>query len=142
MKTKSKIEKQIQKKTNSTLVSTIIAAKKKKGWLNIAAALSGPKRIRAGINLSAIAKESGKVVVPGKVLSQGEVNTSKGTSKKVKVIALNFSEKAKEKLLKAGCEVSSILDEIKSNPEAKDIKVLKTESKDSKLSKTKGNFNK
>ena len=58
-------------------------------------------------------------MVPGKVLSQGEI------SKKIKVVALSFSEKAKEKLLKANCEILSILEEIKKNPDAKRIKILR-----------------
>ena len=85
-------------------------------------ALVGPRRNRTNINLEKIdkeIKEGETVVVPGKVLSQGDV------SKKLKVVALNFSEKAKEKLLNAKCEVSNILDEIKKNPQAKNIKVLK-----------------
>ncbi len=45
--------------------------------------------------------------------------------KKLKVVALNFSEKAREKLLSAKCEVSNILDEIKSNPSANGIKIIK-----------------
>ncbi|MDP3758526.1 MAG: uL15 family ribosomal protein, partial [Candidatus Daviesbacteria bacterium] len=64
-------------------------------------------------------KEKEKVIVPGKVLSQGEIN------KKIKVIALSFSEKAKEKLKKSGCEFSNILTEIKSNPSGEGIRILK-----------------
>ena len=122
MKTKSKIEKQLQKKTNSKLVETIIACKKNKSWLKIARILSGPRRKRSNLNLNEInklAKEKETVIVPGKVLSLGEIN------KKINIVALNFSEKAKEKLLKASCEVLTILEEIKKNPNAKNIKVLK-----------------
>ena len=59
------------------------------------------------------------MLIPGKVLSQGKVN------KKLKVIALDFSEKAKEKLLSEKCQVTYIIDEIKSNASAKGIKILK-----------------
>ena len=122
MKSKTTIEKQLQKKTNSELVETIICAKKNKPWLEVASILSGPSRKRVNVNLDQInegSKEGESVLVPGKVLSQGEI------SKKIKIIALGFSEKAEEKLLNAKCEVSSILDEIKKNPEAKGFKVLK-----------------
>ena len=122
MKSKQTIEKQLQKKNNQELVETIIAAKKNKNWMDVASVLSGPRRNRPNMNLENISKEAkdGEViVVSGKVLSQGEVD------KKLKVVALSFSDKAKEKLLNAGASVSSILDEIKSNPEAKDIKILK-----------------
>ncbi len=122
VKTKTKIEKQLKKKTNSVLVETIIAAKKNKNWGEVASVLSGSRKNQPNLNLEDIEKEVGDaevIVVPGKVLSQGEV------AKKFKIVALGFSEKAREKLLKADCEVSSMLDEIKKNPEAKGIKVLK-----------------
>jgi large subunit ribosomal protein L18e len=122
MKTKTQIEKQLKRKKNTELVETIIAAKKNKAWLEVAGVLSGPRRNRININLEEIdkeAKEGETIIVSGKVLSQGEI------TKKVKIASLNFSEKAKEKLLNAKCELSNILDEIKKNPQAKNIKVLK-----------------
>ncbi len=122
MKTKTLIGKQIKKKTNIELVETVIAAKKHKAWLKVAGILSGPRRKRIDLNLIDLnknTKESDVLVVPGKVLSQGEI------SKKVKVVALNFSQKAKDKLSKAKCGVVSILEEIKKNPEGKGIKILK-----------------
>ena len=112
----------MQRKKNTELVETIIAAKKNKSWLGVAGILSGPRRNRININLEDIdkeAKEGETIIVSGKVLSQGDI------TKKVKIASLNFSEKAKEKLLNAKCEISNILDEIKKNPQAKNIKVLK-----------------
>ena len=64
-------------------------------------------------------KEGEIVVIPGKVLSQGEIN------KKIKIAAIGFSEKAKEKLLKSKSEVILIVDEIKKNPKCKGVKILK-----------------
>ena len=121
MKSKSKIGKQLKKKSNPELVETIKIAKKNSAWLEVAAALSGSRKNLFNINVGELNKFDGKenLVVAGKVLSMGEIN------KKLKIVALNFSEKAKEKLLKAGSDVSSILDEIKKNPGAKGIKVLK-----------------
>ena len=122
MKSKTLIDKQLQRKRNPELVETLMAAKKNDSWLEVASALSGPSRKRAEFNLNEIsekAKENKKVVILGKVLSQGDLD------KKIKVISLNFSEKAKEKLSKAGCETSSILEEIKSNPSAEGVRVLK-----------------
>ncbi len=121
MKSKTKISKQIERKNNPALVETLLEAKKKEKWLEVAGILSGPRRKMAQLNLNEInkqTKEKDKALIPGKVLSQGEIN------KKIKVIALNFSEKAKEKLKQAGCEVSNILNEIKSNPSAEGIKIL------------------
>ncbi len=120
-KSNTKIEKQLQKKTNSILVETIIAAKKKEAWKKIAEILSSPRRKRIDVNIERIsneAKAGETIVVPGKVLSQGDID------KKIKIVAVNFSEKAKEKLLKAKCEVLDMLDEIKKNPDAKGIKIL------------------
>ena len=121
MKSKAKIEKNLQKKTSSELVETIIAAKKAKGWQEVASLLSSPRRQRKGVNLSYIEQkaEGEAVVVPGKVLSMGELN------KKVKVIALSFSSGAKEKLLKSKHEISTLLEEVKKNPEAKGVNILK-----------------
>ena len=112
----------MQKKNNPELVETLMNAKKKDKWLEVAGILSGSRRKRINLNLNEIndqAKEKEKILVPGKVLSQGEIN------KKIKIIALGFSEKAKEKLSKSGCEFSNILAEIKSNPSAEGIKILK-----------------
>jgi len=122
MKSKTKIEKQIKRKNNPELVKTIIIAKKNDGWLEVASILSGPRKKRMNVNLEKIDKETKNgetVVIPGKVLSQGEIN------KKVKIIALRFSEKAKEKLLKSKSEVLSIIEEIKKNPKAKGVRILK-----------------
>ena len=112
----------IERKNNPELVKTIIEAKKKEKWLNVAGLLSSPKLNRINVNLNKInenAKEGETIIVPGKVLSQGEIN------KKVKIVAFGFSEKAKEKILKAKGEISTISEEIKKNPEAKGIKILK-----------------
>jgi len=120
-KSNTKIEKQLQKKTNSILVETIIAAKKKEAWKKIAEILSSPRRKRMDVNIEKIndeAKAGETIVVPGKVLSQGDID------KKIKIVAVSFSGKAKEKLLKAKCDVSDMLDEIKKNPDAKGIKIL------------------
>jgi len=122
MKSKTKISKQTEKKSNTELVETIINAKKQEAWLEVASILSGPRRARICMNLEDInkkSKEGETVVIPGKVLSQGEL------TKKMKVIALNFSDKAKEKLLSSKCQIAYIQEEIKSNPSGKGVKVLK-----------------
>lgn len=121
MKSKSKIEKQLEHKTNPELVKTIIDAKKKKKWIEVAGILASPRVKKINVNLDKInkeAKEGEIIVVPGKVLSEGELD------KKIKVVAFGFSEKAKEKILKAKGEVLTILEEIKKNPEGKGIKII------------------
>jgi len=122
VKSKAQIEKQLEKKTNPELVKTIIEAKKKKNWLEVAAALSGPRAKRMSMNLNKIneeAKDGEIVVIVGKVLSQGELN------KKIKIVALGFSEMAKEKISKAKGDALTILEEIKKNPDAKNVRFLK-----------------
>jgi len=121
-KSKTFIEKQLERKTNPELVKTIIEAKKKKNWLDVASSLSSPRAKRVSMNLDKIneeAKEGETVVVAGKVLSQGELD------KKIKVVALGFSEMAKEKIAKAKGDALTILEEIKKNPEAKNVRFLK-----------------
>jgi large subunit ribosomal protein L18e len=121
MKSKTKIETQIKKKINKELVDTIILAKKSEAWREVASILSGSRRNRKVVNLDQLNKveKAETIIVPGKVLSQGEI------TKKIKVAALTFSEKAKEKLLKAGCEVVLLEEEIKKNKDAKGVIVLR-----------------
>lgn len=121
VKTKTKIEKQLNNKTSSQLVETIIASKKKENWLKVAGILSGTRRNSISMNLGEIdeiVKDGEGIIVPGKILSQGELN------KKVRVVALKFSEKAREKLLKSKIQASTIAEEIKDNPEARGLRVL------------------
>jgi len=90
--------------------------------LSVAEIISYPRRKRINMNLDKIDKETKageSIIIPGKVLSQGEI------SKKIKIVALGFSENAKEKLLKHGCEISTIKEEIKKNPNANGLKILK-----------------
>ena len=115
VKSKTKIKKQSQRKKNFELIETIRLAKKNKEWKKVAEILSGPRRNWININLDRIKED---VVVPGKVLGQGEIG-------KNKIIAFSFSEKAKEKINKAGGKAIHIIDEIKSNFERKGLKILK-----------------
>jgi large subunit ribosomal protein L18e len=121
MKSKNLIEKQIRIKGNTNLVETIRNAKKHKNWYKVAEILSRPRRDSLEINLNDLDRlttDGETIVISGKVLSAGEI------TKKIKIVALKFSEKAKEKILKAKCEMSSINDEIKKNPEAKGVRIL------------------
>ena len=122
MKTKTKIETQLRRKTNQELVETIIKSKKSENWFEVAKIISSPRRKRIVMNLDEInkvAKEGEHILVPGKVLSKGNVD------KKIKIIASDISEVAKEKLEKAKISYTNMLDEIKNNPEAKGLRILK-----------------
>lgn len=122
MKSKTKIDKQIRRKTSSELVETIIKAKKNKAWLEVASILSSPRRRKIDVNLDRIDKESKEgdtVIVPGKVLGDGEI------SKKISIAALSFSEQAREKLQEKKCKIFNLIEEIKSNPKGDGIKIIK-----------------
>lgn len=122
MKSKTKIKKQARKKTSINLVETISLAKKNKEWVKIAHLLSKPTKKRPDLNLEEINKNSKEkeiVLIAGKVLSLGDID------KKIKIVALGFSEKTKEKLVKLKIPFSYIIDEIKENPDAKGIRILK-----------------
>ncbi|MCX6748797.1 MAG: 50S ribosomal protein L18e [Candidatus Pacearchaeota archaeon] len=122
MKSKTKINEQAKKKLNPEVVETIFQAKKNKKWLEVADILTRPRRIKTILNLDQIDKESKEgdtIVVPGKVLGEGNV------TKKIRIVALQFSEEARKKLKDKKCEVVSLKEEIAKNKEAKGINVLK-----------------
>ena len=122
MKSATKIKNQAKRKTNGELVETILRAAKNEKWIDVARVISGPRRNRLNLNLDIIdreAKDGEKIIIPGKVLSQGRIN------KKIKIIALSFSENAKEKLSKEKIDFSTISEEIKKNPDAKGLRILK-----------------
>lgn len=100
----------MKKKTDLELVETIKLAKKSNPEL--AALLAAPTRKRIALNLDEISKkikEEKTAIVPGKVLGQGKIE------KKIKIIALNFSASALEKLKKEKIETSTIDRELKHN---------------------------
>ncbi|VVB83516.1 50S ribosomal protein L18e [uncultured archaeon] len=122
MKSKTLIGKQAERKNNPELVETILLAKKKDKWVEVAGLLSSPRANMKIINIDELdkeAKEGETILIPGKVLSQGDLN------KKIKVAALSFSNKAKEKILKAKGEISTIAEEIRKNPDAKNVRIIK-----------------
>ncbi len=122
MISKTKISKRIRRKTDPVIEETIILAKKNKGWVKIAQIISGSKRSYAAVNLKEIDENSSEgdtLIIPGKVLGIGEV------TKKIRVCALDFSESAKEKLVKTKSEMVSLLEEIKKNPKAEGVKILR-----------------
>lgn len=122
MKSKTLIDRQASRKLNPELVKSIITAKKNKAWLFVASLLSYPKRKQINKNLDEIDKESKEgdtMIVPGKVLGNGEI------SKRIRISAIGFSESARKKLKARKCEIVSIRDEIKINPKAEGIKILR-----------------
>ena len=103
-------------KTNPILVEAIIKLKKTNP--EVAKELSKPKRKWASVNLKDINLIDGDVVIAGKVLSCGELDSKR------KIVAWSFSDKAKEKILSVKGEAVYITDEIKTNPELNKLKLI------------------
>ncbi len=109
--------------TNVQLQNLIqqLETQESKLWKRIAKDLSKPSRNRRVVNLYKInkyAREGETIVVPGKVLSVGDLD------KKVNVAAFTFSTEAKEKILRHKGTVLSIQDLLKQNPEGKQVRIL------------------
>jgi large subunit ribosomal protein L18e len=90
-------------------------------WSKVVKDLVRPSRQRRVVNLYKInqyAQDGETILVPGKVLSVGEVN------RKLEVAALTFSEEARRKILEAKGKVLSITELLKKNPEGKKVRIL------------------
>jgi large subunit ribosomal protein L18e len=119
---KTKIKKHLRNKTNPATIETIALARRQKAWLAIAKIVAGSTRKHAALNLEEIdaqVKAGDIAVIPGKVLGESEI------TKKVKICALSFSTSAMEKIKKQKLDWSFIGDEIKKNPEAKGVKIIR-----------------
>ena len=121
MVTKSKIEKKMSRKDNPELVKNIILLKKSdsKIWLDVANFLSNSRRRNKGVTISKInkiTKANDTVIVPGKILSDGELSHA------LKIAYFKISEKAESKLKKA--ELMTIEQLYSKNKDGKGVKVI------------------
>ena len=121
MKSKSKIEKKMRRKDNPELIKTIIMLKKhnSKIWLDTANILSNSRRKNKGVNISKInklTKANEVIVVPGKILSEGELNHA------LTIAFLKISGKARDKLKKA--ELMTIEQLCNKNREGVGVKII------------------
>ncbi|MDR2830440.1 MAG: 50S ribosomal protein L18e [Methanobrevibacter sp.] len=114
-------------KTNPNFVELVRTLKDKYAiegsaiWKDVAKRLERATRRRAEVNLSKINRfstDDETVLIPGKVLASGILDH------KVKVVALNFSETAKEKIESIGGECISIRDIMEINPKGSNIRIL------------------
>lgn len=90
-------------------------------WSRIVQDLKKPSRQRRIVNVYKInkfAREGETIVVPGKVLSVGDLD------KKIDVAALNFSQEARTKIEKAKGKTLSISELFKQNPEGRNVRIL------------------
>jgi len=90
-------------------------------WKRVATDLDKPTRQRRIINLFALdknAKDGETVVVPGKVLAEGEL------TKKITVAAHSFSGEARRKIQDAGGKTLSIDELMEENPKGQKVRIL------------------
>jgi large subunit ribosomal protein L18e len=90
-------------------------------WKRVLKDLMKPARQRRTVNVYKIAKyaqEGETVLVPGKVLSVGDI------SKKVDVAAINFSDGARRKIESAQGKVLTIKELLQQNPDGKKVRIL------------------
>ncbi|MBU0457487.1 MAG: 50S ribosomal protein L18e [Nanoarchaeota archaeon] len=103
------------------LVELESKAMESKFWSRIKKDLCKPTRQRREVNIYKInqfARDGETVVIPGKVLSVGEMN------KKVDVAAFSFSQEAKVKIESAKGKALSIKELLKLNPDGKKVRIL------------------
>jgi len=90
-------------------------------WKRIAKDLEKPTRIRREANLYKIdkfARKDESVVVPGKVLSIGEI------SKPITIAAFRFSDEAKRKISDKKGKAISIAELLKTNPKGSKVRII------------------
>jgi len=104
-------------KKDSLLVKTIIQLKKTNP--EVAKELAKPKRRWAAVNLKELSHVDGDLVIPGKVLSAGDLSAKK------RIVAWSFSEKAVEKIKEAKGEAVLLTEEMKKNPQLNGLSMVR-----------------
>ena len=97
------------------------AEKKAPLWKRVAEDLNKPTSKRRVVNLSRIdryANAQDTVLVPGKVLSMGDL------TKKVTVVAYQFSGKAREKIESSGSKTMTITELMEKNPKGAKVRIF------------------
>lgn len=105
----------------SLLAELEIKASESRFWKRVVKDIKKPSRQRRTVNIYKInrfAREREIVLVPGKVLSVGEI------TKPVEVAAVNFSSEAKTKIIEAKGKVLTIKELMQQNPEGKKVRIL------------------
>lgn len=102
-------------------LKTMAIEKKVNLWKRVAVDLEKPSRSRRIVNVYKIdstVKDGEFVVVPGKVLGNGDI------SKPVTVAALSFSDEAVKKILSAKGKVLTLGDALAQNPQGKNVRII------------------
>lgn len=119
---KTTIKHRTRSKTNPQVIEAVRLGLKQKAWHSIAQAVSNSTKHYSSVNLKEIDRQTKLgdiVIVIGKVLSSGSI------TKKIRICALGISALAKDKLSESKSEFASIADEIKKNPKAEGIKLIR-----------------
>ena len=119
---KTMLKERVHKKTNPRLAAAIFLATKNPAWIKLAKLISQSTRRHSSVNLTDIDKQvsiGDTVLIPGKVLSVGEI------TKKIRICSFGISKEALERLTKTRSEWINILDEIKKNPKAEGLKIIR-----------------
>ena len=98
-----------------------LRATKRRIWQTVAFKLDKSKKDSIQVNLSKlnkVTKENEVIVVPGKVLGEGDLDH------KIILAAFAFSESAKNKLLLKKIKIQSIEELLETNPTGSNIKII------------------
>ena len=114
---KTKIEKRMKQKMDSSLVETIIKLKKTNPV--VAKELARPKRRWPAVNLKDVDMIKGDVLVAGKILSAGDLSGAK------KIVAWAASAKAIDKIKNAKGTFITIGEEMVKNPKLNGYDILR-----------------
>ncbi len=114
----------MEMKTNARLKKLVedLSEREEKVWKDIAWRLSRPRKNFSSINVTRIsryAKDKESIVVPGKVLGNGNIE------KKVFVGALSFSCEAEKKITKAGGKCMTIEELVRENPKGSNLRIFR-----------------
>lgn len=122
MISQTKLKERIKRKTSPEIIEILRVGRKSNAWHKVTQIISAANREYSSVNLEKIDKETKAgdiVVIIGKVLSAGHI------TKKVRIAALGISEVAKEKLKESKSEYVPLLEEIKVNPKALGVKLIR-----------------
>lgn len=116
------------KNPENPILRRLIRKLRKKGrelkadiWIDLADRLARSNRSRSEVNLSQLdrhSEENDMVVVPGKVLGSGKL------SHPLSVAALNFSNRARNRIQNAGGEILSVEELLDRNPNGSNVTIM------------------
>ena len=117
---KTTLKTKLRRKTNPKMIQLVTFLRKQSPfWFKVSEYLVKPKRNAISVNIEKInkvAKPNSIVLIPGKVLSEGEL------TKSIVLSAFSFSESAKKKLSKA--KIVSIENLAKENKKGDNILII------------------